>query len=33
VYKTLGGGVKANTTDQVVKQPSSSDVKYNKTAN
>lgn len=33
VYKTLGGGVKANTADQVVKQPSSSDVKYNKTAN
>lgn len=33
VYKTLGGGVKANTTDQVVKQPSSSDMKYNKTAN
>ena len=33
VYKTLGGGVKANTTDQVVKQPSSSEVKYNKTAN
>ena len=33
VYKTLGGGVKANTTDPVVKQPSSSDVKYNKTAN
>ena len=33
VYKTLGGGVKANTSDQVVKQPSSSDVKYNKTAN
>lgn len=33
VYKTLGGGVKVNTSDQVVKQPSSSDVKYNKTAN
>ncbi|MGQ9372273.1 multidrug efflux RND transporter AdeIJK outer membrane channel subunit AdeK [Acinetobacter tandoii] len=33
VYKTLGGGVKANTSDQVVKQPSSSDLKYNKTAN
>jgi len=33
VYKTLGGGVKANTADQVAKQPSSSDVKYNKTAN
>ncbi|AUX85061.1 multidrug efflux RND transporter AdeIJK outer membrane channel subunit AdeK [Acinetobacter tandoii] len=32
VYKTLGGGVKANTSDQVVKQPSSSDLKYNKTA-
>lgn len=32
VYKTLGGGVKANTADQVVKQPSSSDLKYNKTA-
>ena len=30
LYKTLGGGVKANTTDQVEKQPSSSDVKYKK---
>ena len=33
VFDTLGGGVKASTADQVVKQPSSSDVKYNKTAN
>ena len=33
VYKTLGGGVKANTADQVVQQPSSADLKYNKTAN
>ena len=32
VYKTLGGGVKPTTSDQVVKQPSSSDLKYNKTA-
>lgn len=30
LYKTLGGGVKANTTDEVEKQPSSSDVKYKK---
>jgi outer membrane protein, multidrug efflux system len=30
LYKTLGGGIKANTSDQVVKQPSSSDKKYNK---
>ena len=30
LYKTLGGGVKANTSDQVVKTPSSSDKKYNK---
>ena len=33
LYKTLGGGVKANTADQVVQQPSSADLKYNKTAN
>ena len=30
LYKTLGGGVKTQTTDEVVKQPSSSEVKYNK---
>ena len=30
LYKTLGGGIKANTSDQVVKQPSSSDIKYKK---
>lgn len=27
LYKTLGGGVKANTTDTVVHQPSSADLK------
>jgi len=27
LYKTLGGGLKANTTDTVVHQPSSADLK------
>ncbi|OTG93001.1 multidrug efflux RND transporter AdeIJK outer membrane channel subunit AdeK [Acinetobacter sp. ANC 3832] len=30
VYKTLGGGVKANTSDQVIKQPSSAELTSNK---
>lgn len=30
LYKSLGGGVKAYTTEQVEQQPSSSDLKYNK---
>ena len=29
LYKTLGGGVKTNTTDQVVQQPSSAELKQN----
>lgn len=29
VYKTLGGGLKTNTSQQVQNQPSSSDLKYN----
>ena len=30
LYKSLGGGLKTNTTDQVIYQPSSSDFKYDK---
>lgn len=30
LYKSLGGGLKTNTTDQVIYQPSSSDLKYDK---
>lgn len=32
LYKSLGGGVKAVSSDQIIKQPSSSDLKYSKTA-
>ena len=31
LYKTLGGGVKTKTTDQVIKSPSSAEIKANKT--
>ena len=33
MYKTLGGGVKANTADQVVHQPSSAELKSQQTTN